>query len=179
MARQSFLPGFGYINEVGTEESFLPGYGYVKEDQATVQFARPFADITLGTWLPELAGSPSFAGSPTELWPMIDETAADDTDFIHSAEVPSDDTCEVQLESLGDPASSSGHIVRYRYSKPFGGGQVDLTVKLMEGATERASWSHTDISTTWATAEQTLSGAQADSISDYANLRLRFIADQP
>ncbi len=34
--RQSFLPGYGYIVEEGTEELFLPGYGYVKE--ATVSF---------------------------------------------------------------------------------------------------------------------------------------------
>ncbi len=140
---------------------------------ATVQMAFPSADISLGGW------TPSAGGSPTELWPMIDEETADDADFIQSVLTPSNDTCEVRLQALGDPAVSTGHVVRYRYSKSFAAGRVDLTVKLMDGATEIASFTHSDISTTDTQADQTLSAAQADSISDYGDLRLRFTADQP
>ena len=149
------------------------------ELEAAVQTAFPFADITSGGWLPEIAGSPSFTGSPTELFAMIDEATADDTDFIHSSLTPSNDLCEVRLQTLGDPAVSTGHIVRYRYSKDPGAGRVDLTVKLMQGVTEIASFTHTDIPAAWTQADQTLSAAQADSISDYGDLRLRFTADQP
>jgi len=153
--------------------------GAVQSAGSINQFARPFTDISLGSWMPEVEGSPSFAGSPTELWPMIDEASADDSDFIHSGPAPSDDACEVRLEEAGDPASSANHIVRYRYAKNVDAGQIDLTVALMEGAVERASWSHTDISATLTAAEQTLTAEQADSIGSYGNLRLRFTADQP
>ena len=140
---------------------------------ASIQMAFPSSDITLGGW------TPSVAGSPTELWPMIDEMTPDDADFIQSELTPLNDTSEVRLQALGDPAVSTGHVVRYRYSKDVDAGQVDLTVKLMDGATEIASFTHTDISTTWVQADQTLSAAEADAITDYANLRLRFTADQP
>ena len=139
----------------------------------TVQMAFPSADISLGGW------TPSAGGSPTELWPMIDEATPDDSDYIQSVLTPSNDTCEVRLQVLGDPAVSTGHVVRYRYSKSFAAGRVDLTVKLMDGGIEIASFTHSDISTTDTQADQTLSAAQADSISDYGDLRLRFSANQP
>ncbi len=36
MARQWFIPGFGQIDEEGTEEYFVPGLGQINEDQAAV-----------------------------------------------------------------------------------------------------------------------------------------------
>jgi len=168
-----------FLGPIGSAPIGAVPIGDTLAEEAAAQFARPFVDISFGGWAPEVEGSPSFAGSPTELWPMIDEASADDSDFIHSGPAPSDDACEVRLEELGDPASSANHIVRYRYAKNVDAGQIDLTVALMEGAVERASWSHTDISATLTTAEQTLTAEQADSIGSYGNLRLRFTADQP
>ena len=143
-----------------------------------VQIARPSADITLGGWAPELAGSPSFAGSPSELYPMIDEAVTDDIDFIQSSGRPSNDLCEVRLQTLTDPSSSDDHEIRYRYQKDIAGAAIDLEVKLMDGGTTIATWNHTNISTEIVEARQTLSGAQADNITDYGNLRLRFGANQ-
>lgn len=144
-----------------------------------IQLAAPISDVTLGSWEGVPAGSPTEVGSPTELWPMIDEVVADDADYIQSVLTPTNDTCEVLLTSLSDPIIHTGHIVRYRYNKQFDAGQIDLTVKLMQGGTEIASWSHSDISVTLVTAEQTLTGAQVNAITDYTDLRLRFTADQP
>jgi len=140
---------------------------------ASVQMAFPSADVTLGGW------TPSAGGSPTELWPMIDEATADDSDFIQSVLTPSNDTSEVRLQTLSDPSVSTGHVVRYRYAKDIAQGRVDLTVKLMDGVTEIASFTHSDIPAVLTQANQTLSAAQADAISNYGNLRLRFTANQP
>lgn len=128
-------------------------------------FARPISDVSAGSW------------TTTPLYAKIDETVADDGDYIQSSQRPSTDVCEVRLNGLVDPAESGGHHVRYRYAKDSSGGDtVNLQVDLVENTTVRATWSHSNISSTPATADQTLSGAEADAITDYTNLRLRFTA---
>lgn len=130
------------------------------------QFARPDSDVALGGW-----SSPS--------WSTIDEVTADDLDKTISPLAPASATLEVSLTNPEDPQSSGGHIVRYRYQKDAAAGsQIDLTVRLMQGVTEIAAWTHTNIANGWVTAAQTLTAAQADAITDYTDLRLRFIATQ-
>lgn len=135
-----------------------------------VQTAVPTSDVTDGSWLNEL-------GNNTNLYASIDETVASDVDYIISSALGTgvSDTCEVGLTALTDPTSSSSHSVAYRY-RAQGVGIMNLTVRLMQGATIIASWTHTSVSTTYAVATQTLSGAEADAITDYADLRLRFVA---
>src|SRR5215217_3066631 len=137
---------------------------------AATQTGVPISDVTDGSWLNEL-------GSNTNLFASIDETVASDTDYIISSALSSgvSDTCEVGLTALNDPVSSSSHTVAYRY-RAQGVGTMNLTVRLMQGASIIASWTHTSVSTTYAVATQTLSGAEANSITDYADLRLRFVA---
>ena len=130
------------------------------------QYARPDADVALNGW-----SNPSFS--------VIDEAIADDGDFTQSPLAPSNALLEVGLSNVEDPQSSSGHVVRYRYQKDAAGGaQIDLTVRLMQGAVQIAIWSHTNIGNGFTTAAQTLSGAEADAITDYNDLRLRFTANQ-
>lgn len=141
------------------------------------QFARPDEDVTKGNW------DDSNGNNNDILYDDIDEVTPDDNDYIESPDDPSSEECEIGLGSLTDPESSSGHYVRYRWQAPeSGGGQpasIDFTVKLMEGATQRASWLlQPDPPTTWATTEQTLTAEEANSITDYANLRLRFLANK-
>lgn len=130
------------------------------------QFARPTSDVSLGGWT-----SPAFSA--------IDEVTASDADFTSSPSAPSNATLEVALGSVEDPQASTGHVVRYRFQKDSGGGAtINLTVALMQGAVQIASWSHSNIANGYVTAAQTLTGPQADAITDYSNLRLRFTATQ-
>jgi hypothetical protein len=141
------------------------------------QFARPEADVTN-------QGFTDHLGSGTT---MLDEASADDNDYIQSAVAPSDDVYVTRLSDVEDPVSSSSHVVRYRYRKSAAGGaQIDLTVQLRQGYVSEVSlgtlikeWVHTDISDTIQAAGQTLSGGEADAITDYTSLFLRFIVDQP
>lgn len=126
------------------------------------QLLVPISDVSAGAWTPS-------AGS--DLYAMIDETVASDTDYISTV---SASTCEVALGSLSDPASSSGHIVRYRLSAEAGG----VIVRLRQGTTTIASWTHSPAPSSLTTYAQTLSGGEADSITDYTALKLQFEATE-
>jgi len=135
------------------------------------QYARPDSDVCTDFWV------------TVPLWSKIDEKTAESADYIQSGDDPAEDGCEVGLSDVTDPDSSNNHILSYQWQAPESGGgkpaAIDFTVKLMEGENERASWLlQPDPPTTWATTEQTLTKAQADSIMDYTNLSLRFIANK-
>lgn len=125
---------------------------------AVVQLLRPDGDISSGAWLPSTG---------SDLYAMLDETTADDGDYIYTT---SASTAEVSLTNAGDPAVSTGHIIRYRAK-----GTGTLTVKLMQGTTTIATHVPT-LTTSFQTFTFTLSGAEADSITDYSNLRLQFVS---
>jgi hypothetical protein len=136
-----------------------------------VQYSRPSSpDASTGNW------------ASTPLYEKIDETNASDSDTITSGQNPSSDSCEVTLSAVTDPQSSSGHFVRYRYRQQESGGgtpaNLQLFVSLMEGAATRASWTHNmgNNDTSYHDAAQTLTAVQADSITNYGNLSLRFDA---
>lgn len=137
------------------------------------QFARPSSDVSDGSWTDQAGG--------TDLRAAIDETFPDEADYIRSStSPPSADICEIALSSVTDPAASVDHIVRYRYAKSqSGGAQINLTVRLFDGGTQIAAWTHTDIDENWTEAAQVLSAGEANSIGNYADLRLKFEAIAP
>lgn len=143
--------------------------------QQDPQFARPDTDVTsVGTWADQ-------AGATTGLWQTIDETVPASADYIQAAAPASGDLYECSLTDVIDPALSSGHVVRYRhYKSPDAAGkQIDATVELRQGATVIASWAHTNLGALAADTDrptaQELTAAQADAITSYPDLRLRFL----
>ena len=143
------------------------------------QFGRPEADITNQSFTDQ-------AASGTTIFDVLDETVADDNDYIQSAVAPTNDVYVTRLSDVEDPVSSSGHIVRYRYRKSAAGGaQIDLNVQLRQGYVSEGTpgtlieeWDHVDISDTITAAAQTLGGTEADLITDYTSLFLRFTFNQ-
>jgi hypothetical protein len=143
------------------------------------QFARPDADLNVGGFENEAAGT-------TNLFQSIDEAVASDSDFVVSDPLTDPDVYVCSLSPLEDPLTSSGHVVRYRYQKSASGGaQVNLTVELRQGYVDEgtqgtliASQSHTDIPATPTAGEFTLTAVEADAITNYADLALRFVSDQ-
>jgi hypothetical protein len=144
------------------------------------QFARPSTDTLVDNWQED-------DGTADSLFGEIDETVADDGDFIRTVLSPTNDVYVTKLSSVEDPISSSGHIVRYRYGKSAAAGeQIDLIVQLRQGyvnegtpGTLIASATHTDVAAAFVDGSFTLSGAEADAITDYSNLFLRFVANKP
>lgn len=131
-------------------------------------FARPVVDVTKGQWKPSTG---------SDLFGTVDEEVADDSDFIQSASRSGiTDTCELKLTALADPLSSRGHVIRYRIGKSIATANeaVAMTVRLMQGGTEIALWTHGSVSDTPTTIAQELTQDQANAITDYADLRLHF-----
>ena len=116
----------------------------------------------------------------------IDETSANDADYVSSEASPNSDVYVCRLSDVTDPVSSADHILRYRYRKfDAGAPQQDLTVQLRQGYTNEGSpgtlideWTHTNISSSFTTATQTLGTTEADSITDYTALYVRFVANE-
>ena len=138
------------------------------------QYARPDSDVSDGSWVNQ-------AGNNTNLYQSIDESGGeDDSDYVISTDDSSaSDTMEVGLSDIVDPQTGANHVVRYRAkgSDPSGFyGIPDLTVSLRQGSgTEIASSTNSSLTTSFADYNFTLSSSEANSITDYSDLRLRFV----
>jgi hypothetical protein len=96
---------------------------------------------------------------------MLDEATASDVDYIGTTTAS---TAEIALGDGLDPLSSAGHVVRFRAK-----GVGTLLVSLYQGTTLIASYTPT-LTGAFQTFSFTLSGAEADSITNYGDLRLKF-----
>ncbi len=139
------------------------------------QRSQPDNDDTIGSWTDEASGT-------TDIYLGIDEVTAEDTELVRSENDPSTSEYITGLSTITDPVLSSGHIVRFRTQKgETGGGQpgtINLIIQLREGTTTRASTTLSAISTGFADGSFTLTGGEADAITDYSNLNIRFEADK-
>lgn len=137
------------------------------------QFARPSSDITVTGWTTDTGGT-------TNLWAAIDEaTPFSDADYVKSPTPPGTNEYETKLSAVTDPNASTGHVMRWRRRKqPTGSAQINLTVRLLQGTTQITSQADNDLGTSFADTSYTLSAAEADSITDYSDLRLEFVAAQ-
>lgn len=134
------------------------------------QFARPDSIVSAGSW----------TGAAT----AIDESTPSDADFIFSPNNPNN-TVEIGLSNVSDPQASTGHVLRVRLtqgdadgSTPDGGGTAtNYTITLVQGTTTIATAASAVTSpSTWTTVTYNLSGAEANAISDYTDLRVRVLA---
>lgn len=149
------------------------------------QYAVPDADITDGNWLNQAASNVNMylsivPGTPGSIG------AGDDATYVESESAPASSPVAFNLSNVEDPVTSSGHIVRWRRSKnAAGGSQIDLTVELRQGYVSEGSqgtlintFADTNLPNAFATTTDTLSGAEADAITDYTDLQLRMVANQ-
>jgi len=116
-------------------------------------------------------------GVAVTLFNAIDEVLASDSDYIVSSTNPVNDVCEIRISDPGS-APAEPAKVRYRYWRTGSGGSMELRVRLLQGATQIASWTHSAITTTPTTVEQTLTSPQFASITDFTDLRLEFRANK-
>jgi len=135
------------------------------------QYARPDGDVSTGSWTDDSAGFEN-------LYQAIDESGtADDTDYIYSIEQESGspDTATFTLSNVTDPSGSTLHKVTYRAKGDGGEGDVPtLTVVLLDGSTSIASWTNSSVATSFTDYTNTLTATEANNISDYTDLKLRF-----
>lgn len=139
------------------------------------QFGRPSTDSTN-------QGYTDQAGGTTNIYTTLDETSADDADYIKTGSAPTADVYVTKFTTLEDPAASTGHVVRVRRRKSASGGaQIDFLAELRQGYANESSQgtliatveNATDITDTWTTTAYSLTGTEADAITDYTDLYLR------
>ena len=145
-----------------------------KANPGATQLLAPSADSVDGTWTDQ--------GGGTALAAAIDELTPSDSDYIQSVSAPSNAGCRVKLATGSDPSASTGHIIHWRVQRS-GSGTLGMTVVLKQGGgnslgagTTIASFTRNSIGVGFSTFDETLSGAQADAITDYADLYLEFYA---
>jgi hypothetical protein len=99
---------------------------------------------------------------------------------------PANDVSCYRLSDVTDPVSSINHTVRFRYRKnAAAGATIGLTVELRQGyvnegaqGTLIATTTAAGISETFTNGSIALSGGEADSITNYNDLAIRFSANQ-
>lgn len=143
--------------------------------RVTAQLLLPSSDSVDGAWTDQAGG--------TSLFAAIDDQS--DADYVRSELAPSASKMRVKLSAGDDPLSSTGHILRWRVGKDTAGGpQVNVTAKLYQGGGNVigagaliASFARSNVAAL-TTFDEALSGAQANAITDYADLYLEFEAAQ-
>jgi len=130
-----------------------------------VQIIRPTSDVSVGAWRNQALATTSLSLS-------IDEVTLDTADFAESGASPT--TADEYVFHLGDPDAPSiktGHKLEYVIGKDSAGGDaLTATVSVRQGTTTIASESRTvpDTATAYTL---TLTEAQANTITNYADLR--------
>jgi hypothetical protein len=133
--------------------------------QASNQTARPTSDIDVTN----AVGVPTPGGGSG-----VYARLAENTDSSY-AEISNSGDVEVGLAALTDPQVNTGHTVTYRAEYAGGATSGTQTVTLKQGSTTIASWTDT-LTSSFQTFSHTLTGTQADAITDYSQLRLRVVA---
>ena len=125
------------------------------------QYGRPNSDVSQSGW----------TGSYT----AIDEAAYSDADYITGA-ADANGTAVHGLSSVSDPVSSANHTVRFRAWQQNNAFQRYLQVELLQDTTVISSYPSTItlVKGTATAYNWTLSSGEADAITDYGALRLRF-----
>lgn len=171
-AQRATLKTNGYGN---LKLKFEASYPSASASTAT-QFSRPSADVdNTDGWLNTASGT-------TNLYQDIDEVSADDaTTAVTSAAALGgavDVAYTCALAAITDPAVSSDHVLRFRWRRQVGsGGAAELRVRLYQGSALIATaptQSKTSVDTTWSTVTYTLTASEANTITDYAQLRVEF-----
>jgi hypothetical protein len=140
--------------------------------QVALQYMRPDGDVSLGGWTDQDDGT-------TNIYAAIDETVADDDDYIQSPAGPSNATYRGALSTGQIQEVMTSHTLSYRFKASDTDSTVDLTVRLMEGATVIASWAEEGISDSWVTQARELTEEQAGTITDPHDLEFELIANTP
>jgi hypothetical protein len=124
------------------------------------QFARPTSDITTGSWTTT---------------PLFSKTN-DQSDATTITSPAATTECELALGDATDPALSTGHVLTVRCFATGSGAGEKLTWYLYQGAVLKATSAATTIargSGSIADYSYTLTGTEADAITDYTDLRIR------
>ena len=131
-----------------------------------VQFARPSADISRGSWTTK-------SGATANLWQSIDDPVADDSDYVISA-LGANSLYEARLSSVAPAVTPRAHRIILRGRKDASGGNdKGVDVALVQGATILGTQSYPALPVAVTQQIIDLPRAMAAQITDYSDLRIR------
>jgi hypothetical protein len=131
------------------------------ESTITYTYARPASDVTT-QWTPSTPGAAHYT--------MINETTPNDTNYIYSTAAGQTD--EVGLQAMSTPVAGTSLTINYRVIGVTGTG-ASVTTSLYSGATlVKADTART----TDGTYAMTVTSAEWASVSNWSNMRLRFVS---
>lgn len=134
-----------------------------------LQYLRPASDIAADGWLPS---------SGSDLYAMLDETSADDADYIYSPTNPTTQQFEVKLSAGEKPPLGSTMPINIRFRAM--GQNTTFDIDLVENTTVQDSWSEALTVAEGAVERQhTVASAIVDDMTDFADLRIRGVARAP
>lgn len=146
------------------------------------QFARPIADISVGSWTNQ-------AGGTSNLFQSIDETVPSDVDYVQCEPLLSgtfgflSSYYVLQLGPIDDPETDAGLVLRFRASKDIAAGhEQDLIVELRQDYLNEADTGilittveNFNLSETPTDFVINISEAEAVLITNFGSLFLRFV----
>jgi hypothetical protein len=151
------------LDIVGSARSTTtPTIGAWEFPSVTYTYARPTSDITT-QWSPS-TGTDHFA--------LIDETTANDADYIYATAAGQTD--EVRLASMSAPQAGTDLLINYKVAGIVGSASVTMSLRQGSGGTLIA----TDTAKTSDNTYQLVVPAAtwSSSVTDWTDLRLRFVS---
>lgn len=137
-------------------------YTLAMQPVSTTQTITPTADVQVN----DVEGVPT-PGGGSGVYARVG--AGVDSEYARFAD---GGVLEVALSDPVEQASTSGHVISYRARYASGASAGSVTVRLLQGATQIASWVQGDLTDTFTTYEHTVSTEDASSITDYSDLRI-------
>jgi hypothetical protein len=127
----------------------------------TYTYARPTSDITT-QWTPSTG---------TDHYALIDETTANDADYIYATAAGQTD--EVRLASMSAPQAGTDLLINYKVAGIVGSASVTMSLRQGSGGTLIATDTAKAIDNTY---QLVVPAATWASVTDWTDLRLRFVS---
>ena len=109
----------------------------------------------------------------TDLHNSINEEIPNDNTYMKSVYSPVNNTAIIQMSNAGTPNSEYPVKIRLRFQK-IGTENLNLELKMFEGAIQRDSWTYSNVNTSIVTIEETISSVVIDNITDWDSITFRF-----
>jgi hypothetical protein len=128
----------------------------------TYTYARPTSDITT-QWTPSTG---------TDHYALIDETTANDADYIYATAAGQTD--EVRLASMSAPQAGTNLLINYKVAGIVGSASVTMSLRQGAGGTLIATDTAKNIDNTYQLIVP--AATWSSTVTDWTDLRLRFVS---
>ena len=159
-----------FQNDIAGENK--PLYVFETKTDANYRHFTPTLDIDGGKWKDD------FGNGNDVMYDDLDEYTRDDSDYVRSQnldDTKNTDTLHLKMSTYAGVTTDHQHVISYTLRKDSSGGnQIDFTVRLFDGPTEIAQWTHLNVDENFSLITNVLTRDQVKTISNYDNLSLEF-----